>query len=134
AGAGAGSGNTINNTTEAHLARSTVSTDSGRTVRVLAADNSSINASAGALGIAIAGGGGGGGAAAGGASMAVNMITNTVRATVDASSVSSGGLDVEAASGGRILAAAVGATGALGIAAGGGVALSGAAAATGNTI
>src|SRR5439155_17329844 len=97
-GAGAGSGNTISDTTEARLARSTVTTDPGQLVRGLAADNATINASAGAIGIAIAGGGGGGGSAAAGASMAVNMITNTVRATVDASTVNSGGLDAEATS------------------------------------
>jgi hypothetical protein len=134
AGAGAGSGNTINDTTEAHLARSIVSTDSARTVQVLAADNATIQASAGAVGIAIAGGGGGGGTASAGASMAVNTITDTTRATVDSSAVTSGGLDVEATSGGSILTAAVGASGALGIAGGGGVALTGAAAGTGNTI
>src|SRR5262249_36774266 len=131
-GVGAGSINTVSNTTEARISgASTV--NAGGLLRVHAEDDASIKADGGALTVGI-GIGQYRGVGIAGAAFAVNTITDTARATIDSSSVNAPILDVETTSVGRILAASVAVCGARAVWAGGGIALSGAAAATGITV
>ena len=90
--AGAGSGNTIANTTLAFINQgSTVTTTRGQNIQVTATDSSSITADGGGGTLAGSGGAGGGISAAIGAGVAVNTITNDTEAYIDGSTVTSAG-------------------------------------------
>ncbi len=110
AGAGAGSGNTISNTTQAFISQgSTVTSGRGQDVEVMATDSSSITADGGGGTLAAAGGEGGGIAIAIGAAVAINTITNTTKAYIDDSTVTSGGkVTLSATSTSQIYVVAVG--------------------------
>src|SRR5262249_43597413 len=135
AGAGAASINTISNTTEARLTGgSVVSAGVGHFLQVKAEDDARIKADAGALSVGISGGAALRGTGTLGASIAVNTITDTARATIDGATASSGGgVDVRASSGAHVFTGSVGA--ALGAAIGTiGVALAGAGSLAVNTV
>ncbi|MCO6455093.1 MAG: choice-of-anchor D domain-containing protein [Pirellulaceae bacterium] len=89
AGAGAGSGNTLETTVEASIVSS--SHVSGTSLNVAASDTSMITADAGAGALAAAGGGEGGVSVGVGASVAVNGIKNTTRASVESTTAMIGG-------------------------------------------
>ncbi len=91
AGAGAGSGNTIANTTSAKIVDgSLVTSGPGGLVQVTASDTSGITANAGSVAVTVAISEGGGLGGAVGAAVAVNTISNSVAAYVDDSTVTSG--------------------------------------------
>ncbi len=137
-GAGAGSGNTIDNTTEATIKNgSAVTTTATGAVNLTATDASTITADAGGAGIAIGAGGKGSGTAISiGMSMAINEISNDIYATIDNSTILSGGnVGLTATSTSTIDALTIG--GALAVGASGkgsGLAFSGAGAGSGNTV
>ncbi len=136
AGTGAGSGNTIHNTTTSSILNgSIITTGRGASVLVMASDTSGITANAGALAVSVAASEGGGLGGAVGAAAAVNSIANSVEAIVDASKITSGGgVSLNASSDDNIFTIAVGVAGSLAGGEGGGVALSGAGSGSGNTV
>jgi hypothetical protein len=90
--AGAGSGNTVSNNVDADIqGNSTVTTQNGGDVIVMATDESSIEAIAGGLGIGLGVGGIVGAGLSLGVAAANNHIANTVKAYVDGSKVTSAG-------------------------------------------
>jgi Ca2+-binding RTX toxin-like protein len=91
AGAGTGSGNTIRNMVEAAIRNGSTITSTNGDVDLAASDNSTILADAGAVGIAIAGGQAGGAGLSFGVSVAINDISNTIRAVIDGSKITSSG-------------------------------------------
>ncbi|HEX5590080.1 MAG TPA: hypothetical protein VFX65_07310, partial [Candidatus Limnocylindrales bacterium] len=135
AGAGAVSENFINGTTEAKIANSIVMTKAGAPVEVLATNSSTIKAQAGAAAVATGVAFGGGGAITMGAGVSDNEIGNTIRATIQAATVTAGDeVRVEARSTATIHSVAIGVAASV---AGGvfvGIALSGAGSATTNQI
>ncbi|NET39631.1 MAG: hypothetical protein F6K19_48000 [Cyanothece sp. SIO1E1] len=133
-GAGAGSGNKVNNTVES-LVQGGSTVNSNGSVTMSANDDSTINADAGGAALALAGGQGGGVVVSVGAAAATNEIGNTVRASVNESSVdATGEVEVSASSSADIDVLALGIAGALAGGMGGGVALAGAGAGSGSAI
>ncbi|WP_392533892.1 DUF4347 domain-containing protein [Nostoc sp. C117] len=134
-GAGSSSNNTISNTIEASINNTNnVTADSG-SVTLSAIDTSTINADAGGVAVALAGGSSGGTAVSVGAAIAINTIDNTIKATIDKSTVNaSTGVALTATSTADIDALAV--AGSLSVAggSGGGLTGSGAGSQTTNTI
>ena len=135
AGAGAGSGNSIQESVGAIISgRSVVHTTSGA-VSLSANDDSTIIADAGGISLAGAFGQGGGAGVTVGAAVAINNISNTVTASIEDATVNpAGGVNVTATSGASILAVAVGVAGSLAGGQGGGIALAGAGSGSGNTV
>ena len=85
--AGAGSGNTVKNDTEAYVLGGSVTASAGP-ITITATDTSTITANGGGVGIAVAGTGGGNGVAVSvGISAASNDVENSVLAYVDSSTV-----------------------------------------------
>ncbi|HEV8062517.1 MAG TPA: hypothetical protein VGP68_21740, partial [Gemmataceae bacterium] len=135
-GAGAGSGNTIANTTSATIVDgSLVTSGPGGLVQVTASDTSGITANAGSVAVTVAISEGGGLGGAVGAAAAVNTISNSVAAYVDASKVMSGGaVKVSASADDNIFTIAVGVALAAAGGEGGGISFAGAGSGSGNTI
>src|SRR5262249_37356783 len=131
-----GSGNTVMNTTLTLISdNSTVTSGSGYSVSLQATDTSTITAAAGSAALGVAGGEGGGTSATASFSLAVNGISNSVTASIDGSTVSSGGgVNLSALAQETIVAitAAGGVAGSAG--AGDGLSFAGAGTATVNTI
>ncbi|MFB3079252.1 MAG: hypothetical protein ACE1Y4_14735, partial [Lysobacterales bacterium] len=91
-GAGAGSVNIIVNTVESYIENgSTISSGSGKDIKLSAIDRSAIMANAGGASASGSGGVAGGVAVSSGSATAVSDITNTVRAYISGSTVNSGG-------------------------------------------
>ena len=135
AGSGARSENSIATMISAEVVGGTLRTKAGSAVTVHAKDDSTIVADVAGVSIAGGGGAGGGGAGAIGAAIAQNLISVTVEAVIDSSTVISGGaVALTAESNPDITSTAIGIAGSL---AGGiyvGIAVSGAGAFSGNQI
>ncbi|MBL4827159.1 MAG: hypothetical protein JKY66_05500, partial [Spongiibacteraceae bacterium] len=135
-GAAAFSVNTVSNNVESSITTgSSVTTSGGGTLSLSSRDSSLIMANAGGVAFAGAGGAGGGGALSVGASLAVNTISNTVKAFITGSTiVADGDMTISADSTATIwsltIAGAIAGAGG----AGGGLIGSGAAASSVNTI
>lgn len=137
AGAGAGSQNTVDNTTKAIISGgSNVTSGNGQAVRLTATDDSTINADGGGLALGFNGGKDGGVAGALGAAAAVNEVSNTTTASIDASTVTSdGAVNVVAQSTqAKIFTVTVGVQGTLAIGGEGNFAFAGSGSGSGNTI
>ena len=136
AAAGAGSNNTVKNKVWAYIANnSVVATSGGGSVKLTAADSSSIGAIAGGLAGSGAGGAGGGAAGSLGAAASTSTIQNEVKAYVDTSKVtSSGSVELSATETGTIATLSIGAAVAGAGGAGGGFAGSAAGSGSGATV
>ena len=133
-GAGAGSGNQVNNTVESIVQNGSI-VDTDGTVALSATDDSKIEANAGgaALELAIGKSSAAGGGI--GTAVAINEIGNTVNAKVDDSTVTAGGnVTLDATSSAEIDVFALGVAGTLAGGQGGGVAVAGAGAGAGNKV
>src|SRR5262249_12399431 len=135
-GAGAGSGNTINDLVSAFVQNGSTVTAGGGNASVLASDVSAITADAGGVSLAVGGGGDGAGVGLSlGVGCAGNAGANWVTPFVDASPVTAtGGVAVTAAESATIKALSIGGAGATGVSSEGGVAVAGAGAGSNNTI
>jgi len=89
--AGAYSDNRITTTVKATIASSNAVNSTGGAIRLLALDDSTVNADAGGFAVALAFAGGGAGAGSVGVSEAENDITNTVLASINSSTVTAAG-------------------------------------------
>ncbi|MDP1908023.1 MAG: hypothetical protein Q8K85_06965, partial [Hyphomicrobium sp.] len=127
--------NRIRTTTDAHISGASNLTTTGmlaRSVHIDAEDASHIWVLAGGVGVAVATGSGASGAA--GVAVAINEITNTTKAEIENSKVTSaGGIEIDARSISSIAALTFGVSLAVGTG-GGGLAGSGAGAGSGNTV
>ena len=122
---GAGSLNSIKNTTEASITGgSTVETTGSSAITLRAQDNSDIDAISGAVAVSGSGGAGGGVSGQAGASFAVNKTENTTKASISGSTVTALSVTLTSLQNSDLLAVSIGASGGGSGGAGGGVQIS----------